>query len=207
MAIRKLSKHSPLQPEAASALVSRVSISLAPKLLDELDQMVVNRGFASRSHAVSEMVSSGLAEHQRKLGEEVMVGNITLHYDRTVPGLQRQLADLQFQYIDEVISSLHVQLSHQQVMEVILVQGQARRLQRIADELSTRRGVIAGRLQLLAAIMPPIQRPGDVTHAPAPAPAPAAAPAPAPAPAPAAAPSSPVEPPAAPTRRASRPRR
>ena len=143
----------------SSALVSRISVLLSPNLLDELDQMVVSRGFASRSHAVSEMVSNGLAEHQRQLGEEVMVGNITLHYDRTVPGLQRQLADLQFQYIDEVISSLHVQLSHQQVMEVILVQGQAKRLQRIADEMSTRRGVIAGRLQLLAAIMPPIQLP------------------------------------------------
>ena len=166
-----------------SALVSRISVSLPPKLLDELDQMVVSRGFGSRSHALSEMVSSGLAEHQRQLGEEVMVGNITLHYDRTVPGLQRQLADLQFQYIDEVISSLHVQLSHQQVMEVILVQGQAKRLQGIADEMATRRGVIVGRLQLLAAIMPPIQLPANLP------------------------PAAPSPPPAAPAKRASRPRR
>jgi CopG family nickel-responsive transcriptional regulator len=119
------------------------------------------------------MVNAVLVEHKRQLGQDVMVGNITLHYDRTVPGLQRQLADLQFQYIDEVISSLHVQLSHQQVMEVILVQGQAQRLQHIANELSTRRGVIAGRLQLLAAIMPPIPLPAE----PAPTPASTAAPA------------------------------
>ena len=162
----------------SSALVSRISVSLPPKLLDELDQMVVSRGFGSRSHALSEMVSRGLAEHHHQLGEEVMVGNITLHYDRTVPGLQRQLADLQFRYIDEVISSLHVQLSHQQVMEVILVQGQAKRLQGIADEMATRRGVIVGRLQLLAAIMPPIQLPADLPPAaPSPPPARAAAPA------------------------------
>ena len=141
-------------------LVSRISVSLSPSLLDELDQLVVSRGYGSRSHAVSEMVSNGLAEHQHKLGEDVMVGNITLHYDRTVPGLQRQLADLQFQNIDEVISSLHVQLSHQQVMEVILVQGEARKLQAIADLMATRRGVITSCLQLLAAIMPPIQLPG-----------------------------------------------
>lgn len=162
----------------SNALVSRISVSLAPSLLDELDQLVITRGFGSRSHAVSEMVSSGLAEHQHKLGKDVMVGNITLHYDRTVPGLQRQLADLQFQHIDEVISSLHVQLSHQQVMEVILVQGQARRLQRIADLMATRRGVITSRLQLLAAIMPPIQLPeATPAAAPMPRPGPAAAPA------------------------------
>jgi CopG family nickel-responsive transcriptional regulator len=151
--------------KSSTGLVSRISVSLAPSLLDELDQLVVSRGFGSRSHAVSEMVSSGLAEHQRKLGDEVMVGNITLHYDRTIPGLQRQLADLQFQNIAEVISSLHVQLSHQQVMEVILVQGEARKLQAIADLMATRRGVITSRLQLLAAIMPPIQLPGAVAKA------------------------------------------
>ena len=138
--------------------VSRISVSLQPNLLEELDQMVLSRGYGSRSQAVSEMVSAELAGHKHKLGEDIMVGNITLHYDRTLPGLQRQLADLQFQYIDEVISSLHVQLSHQQVMEVILVQGKASRLQTIADELATRRGVISGRLQLLTAIMPPIQQ-------------------------------------------------
>lgn len=146
---------------ADHAGVSRISVSLPPSLLDELDGMVASRGYGSRSQAVSEMVQLELVEHKRKLGRDVMVGNITLHYDRTVPGLQRQLADLQFRYIDEVISSLHVQLSHQQVMEVILVQGQAQRLQTIADEMGTRRGVISGRLQLLAAIMPPIQLPGQ----------------------------------------------
>ncbi len=88
-----------------------------------------------------------------------MVGSITLHYDRTVPGLQKQIAELQFAHIDEVISSLHVQLSKNQVMEVMLVQGRANRLQKIADELATRRGVISGTLQLLTAIMPPIQAP------------------------------------------------
>jgi CopG family nickel-responsive transcriptional regulator len=145
--------------KSSAVLVSRISVSLQPDLLDELDQMVAERGYGSRSHAVSEMVATQLVEHKRKLGQGVMVGNITLHYDRTVPGLQRKLADLQFQYIDEVISSLHVQLSHHQVMEVILVQGEASRLQQISDLMSTRRGVISGRLQLLAAIMPPLQFP------------------------------------------------
>jgi len=188
----------------SNTLVSRISISLPPHLLDELDQMVVSRGYGSRSQAVGEMVNAELVEHKRKLGQDVMVGNITLHYDRTVPGLQRQLADLQFQYIDEVISSLHVQLTHHQVMEVILVQGQAHRLQRIADELATRRGVIAGRLQLLTAIMPPLQLPGaaaagDAADAERAATAPLRPKGPAPVPVPV--------PPAVPAKPASRPRR
>jgi CopG family nickel-responsive transcriptional regulator len=141
----------------SNSLVSRISVSIQPSLLEELDSMVTDRGYASRSAAVSDMVNAQLVEYKRKLGNKVMVGSITLHYDRTVPGLQKQIAELQFAHIDEVISSLHVQLSKNQVMEVMLVQGRANRLQKIADELATRRGVISGTLQLLTAIMPPIQ--------------------------------------------------
>ena len=143
----------------ANSLVSRISVSIQPSLLEELDSMVADRGYASRSAAVSDMVNAQLVEYKRKLGNKVMVGSITLHYDRTVPGLLKHIAELQFAHIDEVISSLHVQLSKNQVMEVMLVQGRANRLQKIADELATRRGVISGTLQLLTAIMPPIQAP------------------------------------------------
>jgi CopG family nickel-responsive transcriptional regulator len=41
-------------------------------------------------------------------------------------------------------------------MEVMLVQGPAAKVQTIADEVITLRGVITGKLQLLAALMPPI---------------------------------------------------
>jgi len=136
--------------------VSRISISLPEELLTELDEMVAARGFASRSQAINDMLHQSLVEHKRDRGDDVMVGIITLFYDNTVSGLQKHLADLQFQHIDEVISSLHVHLVHNQTMEVILVQGPARKLQAIADEMITKRGVISGKMQLVAAVIPPI---------------------------------------------------
>ena len=136
--------------------VSRISVSLPEELVIDLDRMVAQRGFESRSQAIGEMINQQLAEHQQKLGEEVMAGTVTLFYDHSTRGLQKQLADLQHQYIDEVISSLHVHLEHNQTMEVILVQGPAVKLQAIADEMITLRGVITGRLQLLAAVIPPL---------------------------------------------------
>lgn len=142
--------------QGQNRLVSRISMSLAEELLSELDQMVSERGFASRSQAISEILHRSLIEHKRQLGDGVMVGTITLLYDNSTPGLQKQLSDLQFQHIDEVISSLHVHLMDRQTMEVILVQGPARKLQWIADQLITRRGVISGNIQLMAALMPPV---------------------------------------------------
>ena len=134
--------------------VSRISISLPRKLLADLDGMVGKRGFESRSQAVNDMVHRGLMEHKHQIGDEIMVGTVTLFYDTSIPGLQKALADLQFRYIDEVISSLHVHLMHNQTMEVILVQGPARVLQAIADEMTSRRGVISGKVHLVAALIP-----------------------------------------------------
>jgi CopG family nickel-responsive transcriptional regulator len=45
---------------------------------------------------------------------------------------------------------------HNQTMEVILVQGPVRVLQRVADEMISRRGVICGRMHLVAALIPPL---------------------------------------------------
>ena len=139
---------------ARSAPVSRISISLPEDLLSDLDRMVETRGFESRSQAVNDMLHQFLLEHKCDRGDDVMVGIVALFYNNTVPGLQKQLADLQFQYIDEVISSLHVHLMYNQTMEVILVQGPARKLQMIADEMTSRRGVLSGKMHLIAALIP-----------------------------------------------------
>jgi CopG family nickel-responsive transcriptional regulator len=134
--------------------VSRISMSLPESLLCDLDRMVEERGFDSRSQAIADVLYQSLVEHKSNVGQDVMVGVVTLFYDNSVAGLQKQLADLQFRHIAEVISSLHVHLMHNQTMEVILVQGPAQKLRVIADEMTSRRGVISGKMHLIAALIP-----------------------------------------------------
>jgi CopG family transcriptional regulator, nickel-responsive regulator len=134
--------------------VSRISMSLPETLLCDLDRMVEERGFDSRSQAIADMLYRSLVEHKSDVGQDVMVGVVTLFYDNSVAGLQKQLADLQFRHIAEVISSLHIHLMHNQTMEVILVQGPAQKLRVIADEMTSRRGVISGKMHLIAALIP-----------------------------------------------------
>lgn len=142
--------------QGRSRPVSRISISLPENLLRDLDRMVKQRGFDSRSQAINEMLHKALTEHSNDVGDDVMVGIIALFYNNAVPGLQKQLADLQVRYIDEVISSLHIHLMNNQTMEVVLVQGPARTLQIITDEMTSRRGVISGRMHLVAALIPQV---------------------------------------------------
>jgi len=149
--------------DKASSLVSRISVSLPPDLLAELDSMVESCGYDSRSQAIGEMVNYQLAEHKRSLGNEVMAGTLTLLYNRATRSLQERLADIQYHHVAEVISSLHVHLTEDQMLEVILVQGPAAKLQAITDEMLSQRGVITGRLQLLAAVIPPLHAPGGAS--------------------------------------------
>jgi len=105
------------------ALVQRISISLQPKLATALDSMVEQRGFQNRSQAVAEMIVHGLIQHQQEDGEAIMAGTVTLFYDSGKTGLLQQLARIERKHVEECISSQHVLLEGQHIMEVVIVQG------------------------------------------------------------------------------------
>ncbi len=144
----------PRPPKKLNA--SRISISLPGTLFDELDAMVMARGYASRSEAISKMIREQLVQHQQQLGRQIMAGTITLIYDHAKSGLQSRLMKIQHQYLKEIISSQHVHLEQHHSLEVLLVQGPGYRLKRIADELITCRGVKHGYLNVTSTILPPI---------------------------------------------------
>jgi CopG family nickel-responsive transcriptional regulator len=79
-----------------------------------------------------------------------------LFYDQTKNNLLTQLAELQRQHVAEVISSLHVQLEQNFMMEVILVQGPAQKLKLITNALVACKGVKAGKLTLTTTVLPPL---------------------------------------------------
>lgn len=134
----------------------RVSISMPHRLLQQFDAMINERQMVNRSQAIAELIHGRLTEYRTDLGAEVMAGTINLVFDHTVPDLQKTLAELQYKYLDEVISSLNVNLTHQQTMAVLLVQGPGRKLERIADEIMARRGIITCKLLLSTSILPPV---------------------------------------------------
>jgi len=137
-------------------LVSRISISLPEDVLSRLDNMVNEKGFESRSQAITNMINQQLTVHHAESDNEIMAGTINLVYDHSTHGLQKQLADIQHEHVTEVISSLHVNLMQNQTMEVILVQGPASKLKQIADKMTSSRGVITGNLQMSTAILPQV---------------------------------------------------
>ena len=143
-------------PRPKTDKIARFSVSLPESLLDELDTMVDRRGYQSRSQAVAALARDGLVEFATQLGTSSVAGTISLVYDHTQKGLQARLAAIQHRYFLMVVSSMHVHLEDHNYMEVLLVQGPAQELRKLADELATCRGVKTGKLNLTATAMPPL---------------------------------------------------
>jgi CopG family nickel-responsive transcriptional regulator len=135
---------------------TRFTISLPASLFGELDEMVEERGFASRSEAISKMISEQLVQHKQALGKKIMAGTITLIYDHAKAGLATKLLSIQHKWLKEVISSQRVHLENHHSLEVLLVQGPGYRLKQIAAELIACKGVQHGYLTVTSTIIPPI---------------------------------------------------
>lgn len=142
--------------EAASSLV-RLSISIPAELFAELDAMVTERDVANRSQMIAELIRKELAEHSaRERPETVLAGTITLIYRAESGRVRQALAQVQSDFIPEIISSQHVFLEDDQSLEVLLVQGSALRLHRLCDALRKIRGVQQARLVTTTALLPPL---------------------------------------------------
>src|SRR5260370_28280072 len=148
------------QPEIKNgqcdAKVQRISVSLPDAVFRQLDQMVQERGLESRCKAIADMITHFALEHEEDRGDSIMTGTITIVYDESKGHLLQRLAELERNFVDEVISSLHVQLQDNHRMEVLLVQGPANQLKRIADKLIAIKGVKAGKITFTTMSIPPL---------------------------------------------------
>lgn len=137
--------------------LARLSMSLPAELSRQLDTMVEERGLPSRSQLIAELIRNELAEHGAALRpEDMLAGTITLVYRGDMGRVRHQLAQTQGEYLKEVISSQHVFLEDDQSLEVLLVQGPARRLRDLCDALRKVRGVQQLRLFTTTALLPPL---------------------------------------------------
>ena len=141
---------------APKKLAARISISLPQHLADSLDDMVTQRGFHNRSQAIAEMIQQSLIHHEQDNDSTIMAGTITLIYNSGKRDLLQKLTQIQHEHVEEVISSQHVFLEGQFIMEVVLVQGPVKQLRTITDRMVTCKGVSSGGLTLTSKLIPQV---------------------------------------------------
>ena len=134
----------------------RMTVSMPEDTFQAFERLVVERGFDSRSQAIAEMIHQHAAQHLGKIGTQVMAGTLSVVYDESKSTLLRDLSRIFREHIAEVISSQHVLLEDEHVLEVVLMQGPARTLHDITNKLVTCKGVKTAHLTLTPHLLPPI---------------------------------------------------
>jgi CopG family nickel-responsive transcriptional regulator len=142
--------------ETSSDSLRRITISMPEDTFLALDRIVTERGFDSRSQAIVEMIHQQAAEHLGKIGTQVMAGTLTMIYDESKSTLLKDLSRVCREHITEVVSSQHILLEDDHVLEVLLMQGPANTLRQIANELVTCKGVKSTHLTLTPHLLPPL---------------------------------------------------
>lgn len=127
-------------------VLSRIGIALDSELLRRFDRFIAKQGYTNRSEAFRDLIRDRLVNAAVESPETPVVGSITLVYDHHSRLLPNKLMDIQHHHHDVIISTTHAHLDHNTCLEVIVVKGQARQVQKLSDLLIGTKGVQHGRL-------------------------------------------------------------
>ncbi|MGN7453874.1 nickel-responsive transcriptional regulator NikR [Paenibacillus pasadenensis] len=119
----------------------RFGVAFPAPLIERFDGYIEAKGYTNRSEAIRDMARKAMLEDEGIAPETAVAGTISLVYDHHVRELPLLLTELQHDYHEEIISTMHVHLTHHQCMEIILIRGRVERLRRLHGAIQAQKGV------------------------------------------------------------------
>lgn len=113
-----------------------VSISIPEKLLENLEESLQERGFASRSEIIRQAIRDFIMERKdlKKLEGEV-IATITIVYEKITK--KSKMLDVQHQFGELISTFLHAHVDSSNCLEVMVVRGEAVTIQYLIDSLKS----------------------------------------------------------------------
>ena len=124
--------------------VVRLGVSLEPELLRSLDRWVEHRNSPSRSDAIRFLVRKELSEGLLADPEADAVGVVMLLYRHTTPHVLERLTAAQHRWGEHLRFSTHLHLREDACLEVLIVAGRRREVERAAEDLRGVKGIREG---------------------------------------------------------------
>lgn len=129
-------------------MLERIGISLEDDLLRKFDRLIADKGYATRSEAVRDLIRDALVQRawSEAGGREEKVAVVALVYDHDSSSLAQKLAHIQHENHRAVVSALHVHLDPHNCLEVLVLRGRAAEVIRMGEGLVSTKGVKYGRV-------------------------------------------------------------
>ncbi|NWF66464.1 MAG: nickel-responsive transcriptional regulator NikR [Campylobacterales bacterium] len=119
----------------------RFSISLPKELLDELDSRFINQGYSSRSEFVRDLIREKMVEDKWDENSDDVSGVLTIVYDHHQRELTQKLIDIQHDCDVNILCNTHIHIDHHNCLEVIMMKGNAIKIEKLSCEIGGLKGV------------------------------------------------------------------
>jgi CopG family nickel-responsive transcriptional regulator len=128
----------------------RFGISIEKELSDKFDRFIKEKNYTNRSEAIRDLIRDTFVKEAWRQNKNVS-GAITMVYDHHQRELVDKIIDMQHDFSRFIISSQHVHLNHHDCLEVVVVKGVSKEIQKLADRLKSIKGVKNVNLAIAAA--------------------------------------------------------
>lgn len=122
--------------------LTRVSLTIPQDLLEELDEVLEEQEYSSRSEAVRDALRDFLTDYRwRRELKGKQRGVVVMVYDHEVRGLTDELLDIQHESKELINSVQHLHVGERECLEAIIVDGPGESIRKLVDNLSSLHGV------------------------------------------------------------------
>jgi CopG family nickel-responsive transcriptional regulator len=131
--------------------LARFGVSIEKKLLDQFDAIIREKHYPTRSKAIEDHIRQIIAENEFSKDTTDAIGTIDIVYDHHKWELLNHLTNIQHDFQEVILSSQHIHLDHYNCFEIIIVKGDNKKLEKLANMIKATKGVKHSSLQLIAA--------------------------------------------------------
>lgn len=126
----------------------RFGVSLDSDLLDQFDALIAEHKYENRSEAIRDLIRNKLVEKEWEDTDSPLAGTLSLVFDHHQSDLAQKLTEIQHDYHDLILSTLHVHLDHHNCLEVLVLRGPGSKIRDLSLRLISTKGVKHGKLGL-----------------------------------------------------------
>ncbi len=117
-------------------------MSLPKSLLDDFDKVLADRGYHSRSKGIRDALNDYILRYKwMKEIEGERVGIVSVMYDHHYTGVMEKVADAQHEFKDYINATMHVHLTDNYCLEVIVVNGDVSKIRDLTEKMMRLKGV------------------------------------------------------------------
>jgi len=129
--------------------IIRFGVSIDQDLLENYDRLIAERGYATRSEALRDLIRETLIQYKIETESEIQaLGSLTLVYDHHARNLSQEMGNFQHEFHEIILSVMHLHVSHDDCLEIIALRGIVSEIVALANGLLSLKGVKNGKLFL-----------------------------------------------------------